>query len=55
MIHIFKFNLLKFIALYSKEAYLIGKRSLKKASKYVISASQYRNVFVPTTRTQIRI
>lgn len=55
MIHIFKFNLLKFIISYSKETYLISKRSLKKTSKYVITTIQYINVFVPTKHTQIRI
>ena len=54
MIHIFKFNLLKFIISYSRDSYLISKTSLKKASKYINNAIQY-NVFVPTANAQIRI
>lgn len=54
MIHIFKFNLLKFKISFSRDAYLISKTSLKKASKYINDAIQY-NVFVPTANAQIRI
>ena len=54
MIHIFKFNLLKFKISFSRDAYLISKASLKKASKYINDAIQY-NVFVPTASAQIRI
>ena len=53
--HVFEFNLLKFVIAYSKETYLINKRSLKRASGYIITTIQYINVFVPTKHTQIRI
>jgi len=55
MIHIFKFILLEFIIPYSKGTYLISKRSLKMASKHVITTIKNNNVFVLTKHTQIRI
>ena len=55
MMHIFKFNLLKFVKSRSRETYFMSKRSFKKASRYVITTIQCINVFVSTKHTQIRI